>query len=138
VRKTILALAAVACIAPVLAFAVEPRPDSQFTYCKSRSDCPLSFVTNATSTKIRKLTIYSKCSDAPVGRNGHFPRVPVDDEGEFSKKGTIDNVIGDEIEYEIEGRFRKRRKAVGTYRLTSLGCTDSKREFVATRSGEAP
>ena len=137
-KKTLLGLVAVACIVvPAMALAAQPKPDSQFTYCESRNKCPLDFTTNSTGSKLKKLNMYAKCSQVPVGRKGFFPPVPVNDEGEFTKKGSIENVIGETVNYEIEGKFKKAGKAVGTFKMTTGDCRDAAHDFVALRTGPA-
>ena len=136
-RKTLLALAAVACVVPALAFAAaDPKPDSHFKYCTSADRCPLTFSTNGRGTKIINLTMYQdKCGQFPP-LAGHYQRVRVTD-GKFSKEGNVENVIGNTVHYEIQGKFKKPRKAVGTYKLSESGCAGDAKPFVARRDGPA-
>ena len=122
---------------PGPALAADPKPKSSFVYCKNQNNCPISFQTNKSGGKITKLTMYDKCSEVPVGDKGFFPNVRVNGKGKFSKQGTIENVLGEKVDYEFHGKFRKPKKAVGEYRLTKAGCNDSSHDFVAKRTGAA-
>ena len=136
-RKALVAFGAVACVVPALAFAAaDPKPDSHFTYCKTQQNCPLDFSTSKTGTKIKHLSAFSKCAPIPVGKKGFYPPIAVNN-GKFSKEGSIDNVLGEKVNYEFEGKFKKPKKAVGTYKLTTKDCNDSEHDFVAKRDGKA-
>jgi hypothetical protein len=136
-RKLVAVFAVTACILPALAFAAaDPKPNSHFEYCTSPTTCPLDFNTNKAGTKIKRLSMYAKCSQVPVGKKGVFPPVAVNN-GKFSKEGSIKNVIGETIDYKFEGKFKRPKKAVGTYELESKNCTDKARDFVAKRDGKA-
>jgi hypothetical protein len=136
-RKIILTLGAVACAVPALALAAaDPKPNSHFSYCKVGNNCPVTFNTNKAGTKIKALNMYDKCSRVPVGDKGVFPAVRVNN-GKFSKEGTIENVTGEKVTWEFKGKFKKPKKAVGTYKLTTKDCTDSAHDFVAKRDGPA-
>jgi hypothetical protein len=132
-----LTLAAVACVVPALAFAAaDPKPNSHFIYCKKQNNCPMDFNTNKAGTKIVHLSLYPKCSPIPVGKKGFFPDMKVEN-GKFSGKGKIDNVLGDPITYDISGKFKKPKKAVGTYDVDAKDCSDGAHKFVAKRDGKA-
>lgn len=136
-KRTLLILVAIACVVPAIAFAAaDPKPNSHFIYCKAGNNCPLDFNTSKSGSKITTLSMYSKCSPVPVGKKGFFPPVAVNN-GKFSKEGTIENVIGDKVTYEFQGKFKKPKKAVGTFRLTTNKCSDSAHDFVAKRDGKA-
>lgn len=135
-RKTILTLGAVACAVPALALAAaDPKPNSHFSYKTPNGSVPLDFNTNKAGDKITGLSMYARCSAVPP-KKGVFPPVAVNN-GRFSKEGTIENVIGEKIDYEVQGKFKKPKKAVGTYKLTKKGCNDKERDFVAKRDGPA-
>jgi hypothetical protein len=131
-RKTLVVLAAVACVVPTLAFAADPAKNASFQYCKSDNDCPLRFKTNRGGGKLTNLTMYNKCAQLPV--NGFYPKVPVNDEGKFSKSGTVTDVTGQELRFKIQGKFKKPGKAVGTYDIDRQGCSAQPTEFVAKRA----
>jgi hypothetical protein len=140
-KRTLLALVAVACVVPALAFAAaDPKPDSHFAYCTGSGDnlkCPLTFETNKAGNKIKELKIYDKCSGIPIkSKTGSFPPVDVDN-GRFSDEGTVENFVGEKIKYKISGKFKRPKKAVGEYRLTTKDCNDKVQEFVAKRDGPA-
>jgi len=134
-KKILLALTVVACVVPVFAFAADPAPRSSFQYCENKNRCPLGFKTNKSGTKIKKLSMYNRCSQVPV--EGGYPKIRVNDEGKFSKSGTVTDVIGQELTYTIKGKFRKPGKAVGTYEIDSRKgakrCDSDPEEFVAKR-----
>ena len=131
-KKTLLTLAAVACVVPVLALAADPLPSTEFAACEN-GRCPVTFKTNKTGTKLKKLSMYNRCANVPV--EGGYPRVPVNDEGKFSKSGKVTDVVGQELTFTIKGKFRKRRKAVGTFEIDSQkgakSCDEDPEEFVA-------
>ena len=135
-RKIIAVISVLACVIPALALAADPAPSSSFRYCSTPNKCPLTFKTNATGTKIKKLTMYNKCADVPP-QAGVYPRVPINDEGKFHKSGTVTDVIGQELTYEIKGKFRKPGKAVGTFEIDSQKggkkCDADPEEFVAKK-----
>ena len=137
-RKTLLALAAVACAIPAIALAAaDPKPNSAFAWCQKDDRCPLTFETNKAGNKIKELSIYDKCSQVPIkSKTGGFPPIAVNN-GKFSDEGTVENFIGDKIKYKITGKFTRPKKAVGEYRLTTKDCNDKVQEFVAKRTGPA-
>ena len=47
--------------------------------------------------------------------DGTYPKVPVNGEGKFNKSGTVTNVIGQEVDCAFKGKFRRPKKAVGTF-----------------------
>jgi hypothetical protein len=132
-RKTILGLAAVACVVPALAFAADPAPNSSFRYCESNdsNNCPFTFKTNRNGTKLKKITAYNKCAPVPVPDG--YPKIPVNNEGKFSKSGTVTDVIGEKLQFKFQGKFKKPGKAVGTYDIDRQGCNAQPKEFVAKR-----
>ena len=137
-------LAAIACILPALAFAALPKKDSAFSYCKSGSNCPLKFQTTKSGGKIKDLTMYNDCAQLPP-MEGHYPKVRVNDEGKFNKSGKVTDVTGSELTFTIKGRFKKPKKAVGTFEIDSSKsstppfkpCDSKPAEFVAKRTGPA-
>jgi len=139
-RKTLLALAAVACVVPALALAAKPKKDSEFSYCENGNNCPLAFETTPNGRKIEELTMYNKCSTVPPVE-GRYPKVRVKDTGKFKKSGTVMDVIGQELEFTFKGKFKKPKKAVGTFEIDSSKgqkeCDAEPEEFVAKRTGPA-
>ena len=136
-RKTLLALAIAACVVPAFALAAaNPKPNSHYSYCSKPNLCPMDFNTNKAGTKIVNLSLFPKCSPIPVGKKGFFPDMKVEN-GKFSGQGKIDNVLGDPITYDISGKFKKPKKAVGTYNVDSKDCKDGAHDFVAKRDGKA-
>ena len=133
-RKTIVVVAAAVCAVPALSFAADPAKDASFRYCESENSCPLGFKTNATGGKLKNLSMYNDCAQLPV--NGFYPKVRVNDEGQFSKSGTVTDVVGQELAFKIQGKFKKPRKAVGTYDIDRQGCKAEPKEFVARRFQE--
>jgi hypothetical protein len=131
VRKPLLGLVAVACVVPALAFAADPAPSSSFRYCESNNNCPFTFKTNKTGTKLKKITAYNKCASVPVPDG--YPKIPVNNEGKFSKSGTVTDVIGQKLQFKFQGKFKKPGKAVGTYDIDRQGCNAQPTEFVAKR-----
>ena len=103
-RQTLLGLAATVCVVPALAFAADPAPSSSFQYCSSENRCPFGFKTNKTGTKIKQISAYNKCAEVPVP--GGYPKIPVNDEGKFSKSGTVTDAIGQELTFTIKGKFQ--------------------------------
>ena len=132
-RKIIAVVAGVACVVPALALAADPAPSTQFAW--SEQGDSVRFKTNKSGTKLKQLSMYNKCARVPV--EGGYPRVPVNDEGKFSKSGKVTDVIGQELTFEIKGKFRKPGKAVGTYEIDSQKgakkCNSDPVEFVAKR-----
>ena len=96
----------------------------------------MDFSTNKKGTKTIRLSLYPKCSPIPVGKKGFFPNMRIEN-GKFSGKGKIDNVLGDPITYDISGKFKKPKKAVGTYDVDAKDCSDGEHDFVAKRDGPA-
>ena len=143
-RKTLLALAAVACLLPALAFAALPKKDSAYSYCENPNSCPLKFETSATGRKIKDLTMYNRCAQVPP-QAGVYPKIRVKDTGKFSKSGTVTDVTGAELSFTIKGKFKRPKKAVGTYEIDSSKsptppfrpCDSDPEEFVAKRTGPA-
>jgi hypothetical protein len=141
VRKIILALVAVACVVPALAFAALPKKDSQYAYCENGNDCPLNFETSKTGRKIKNLTMYNDCAQVPP-MNG-YPKIRVKDTGKFKKSGTVTDVTGADLTFTIKGKFKKPKKAVGTFEVDSSRsptppfgpCGSEPEEFVAKRTG---
>ena len=141
-RKIILALVAVACVVPALAFAALPKKDSEYSYCESGNSCPLNFETSKTGRKIKNLTMYGDCAQVPP-QDGRYPNVRVKDTGKFKKSGKVTDVTGAELTFTIKGKFRKPKKAVGTFEIDSsrsatppFGPCDAEPEkFVAKRTG---
>jgi hypothetical protein len=138
-RKLVLALVAVACAVPALAFAALPKKDSAFAYCETQNSCPLGFETSKTGRRIKELRMYNKCARVPV-REG-YPRIRVKDTGRFRKSGTVTDMVGAELTFTIKGRFRKPGKAVGTFEIDSVQrrreCNADPERFVAKRTGPA-
>jgi len=136
VRKIILALVAVACVVPALAFAAQPKKDSTFTHCESENDCPLAFETTENGRKIKNLTMYNDCAVVPPVE-GRYPKVRVKDTGKFRKTGTVTDVVGQELTFTFKGKFKKPKKAVGTFEIDRQGCDSEPENFVAKRTGPA-
>jgi len=134
-KKILLTLAGVACVVPALALGADPAPSTEFAAC-AHGRCPVTFKTNKTGTKLKKLSMYNRCANVPV--EGGYPKVPVNDEGKFSKSGKVTDVIGQELTFEIKGKFRKPGKAVGTFEIDSQKgakkCDEDPEEFVAKRA----
>ena len=133
-KRILLTLAAVACAVPMFAFAADPAPSTEFSW--SDGGDSVSFKTNKSGTKLKKLAMYNHCARVPP-EAGVYPRVPVNDEGKFSKSGKVTDVIGQELTFTIKGKFKRPGKAVGTYEVdTRRGakeCDEDPVEFVAKR-----
>jgi hypothetical protein len=144
VRKTLLALAAVACVVPAFAFAALPKKDSNYAYCENDNSCPLVFDTSATGRKIKNLRMYNRCAQVPP-MDGSYPTIRVKDTGKFEKRGTVTDVTGAELTFHIKGKFKRPKKAVGTFEVDSSksptppfrACDSDPEEFVAKRTGPA-
>ena len=142
-RKTLVVLPAVACVVPALAFAALPKKDSAYTYCESKNSCPLTFDTTKTGRKITNLSMYNDCAQVPA-RDG-YPKIRVKDTGKFKKSGKVTDVTGAELSFTIKGKFKKPKKAVGTFEIDSSRsatppfgpCDSNPKDFVAKRKGEA-
>jgi hypothetical protein len=138
-RKTLLALAAVACVVPALAFAALPKKGSAYAYCESENSCPLTFDTSATGRKIKNLSMYNDCAQVPP-RDG-YPKIRVKDTGKFEKSGTVTDVTGAELTFTIKGKFKRPKKAVGTFEIDASKsatppfkpCDSAPEDFVAKR-----
>ena len=132
-KKILLTLAAVACAVPALALAADPAPSTEFSW--SEQGDSVLFKTNKSGTKLKQVSMYNKCARVPA--ESGYPRIPVNDEGKFKKSGTVTDVIGQELTFEIKGKFRKPGKAVGTYEIDSQKgakkCDSDPEEFVAKR-----
>ena len=130
-RKIILTVGAVACvILPALALAALPKKDADYRYCDRPNNCPLTFHTSATGRKIKELNMYNRCATVPA----EFPRVRVRDTGRFRKSGTVEDVLSNEVDFTIKGKFRRPKKAVGTFELdggAKRNCDAEPQEFVA-------
>ena len=143
-KKTLLGLALVACFVPVLAFAALPKKDSAYAYCENPNSCPLNFKTSETGRKMTDLTMYNKCAQVPP-TDGHYPKIRVKDTGKFNKSGTVTDVTGSELTFTIKGKFKRPKKAVGTFEIDSSRsatppfkpCDSEPEEFVAKRTGPA-
>jgi hypothetical protein len=143
VRKTLLALVAVACVVPAIAFAALPKKDSAYAYCENENSCPLNFETSKTGRKIKNLSMYNDCAQVPP-QDG-YPKIRVKDTGKFKKSGTVTDFTGAELTFTIKGKFKKPKKAVGTYEIDSSKsstppfgpCDSDPEEFVAKRTGPA-
>ncbi len=135
-RKVILTPVAVACVVPALAFAATPKKDSTYTYCENDNSCPLVFETTKSGGKIQDLTMYNKCAQVPPIA-GRYPKTRIKDSGKFSKSGTVTTVTGQELTFTYKGKFRKPKKAVGTYEIDGKGCDSEPQKFVAKRTGPA-
>jgi len=133
VRKLLLTLAVVACVVPALALAAQPKKDSAFQWCENKNSCPLGFETNPKGTKIIDIRAYNKCAQVPAT----YPKIKVKDDGTFSKSGNVTDVTGNKLNYKIEGKFKKPKKAVGTYDIDAKGCKADAQKFVAKRVGKA-
>ncbi len=140
-RKIIAAVVSAACVIPALAFAAQPKKDSHYRYCENQQTCPLSFNTSGTGRKIKGLAMYNRCAQLPA----NYPGMRVNDEGRFKKSGTVDDVLGNEVRFEIKGRFKRPKKAVGTFELDTTEtrggrtkeCDADPERFVAKRVGPA-
>jgi hypothetical protein len=135
VRKTIAAVAALAFAVPAIALAASPAKDSHFKWCPQKDMCPLDFDTNKAGTKIVNMSLYPKCAPVPVGK-GSWPAMKVKD-GKFSAAGTVKDVVGRKITYTISGKFKKPKKAVGTFDVDRKDCSDTPHAFTAKRDGKA-
>lgn len=133
-KKIILAVTVAACLAPAAALAAKPAKNSAFHYCEKKNQCPFGFETTKTGKKLTDIRLYAKCSPVPVMDWG---KIKVNRKGKFSKSGTGVDVLGRAIDFTIEGKFTKRKKAVGTYKVTRSDCDDKAQEFVAKRAGKA-
>jgi hypothetical protein len=129
-KRALLTLLALAAIVPGLVPAATPQRGSAFRYCTDRDVCPLKFETDSRSRYVKDIRLYPKCAPVPTRWPGMRVR-----KGEFSGEGRVRDVTGTRLTYSIEGRFKTRRKAVGTYRVTSRDCKDRRRKFVARRYG---
>ena len=132
-RKIIAVVVVVACVIPALALAADPAPSTEFSW--SEQSDSVHFKTNKTGTKLKKLSMYNKCAKVPV--EGGYPKIPVNDEGKFSKSGKVTDVIDAELTFTIKGKFKKPGKAVGTFEIDSerrgKQCDAEPQEFVAKR-----
>ena len=141
-RKTLLALAAVACVVPAVALAATPKKDSSYSYCDTKDTCPLSFNTSKNGHKIKMLSMYNDCAEVPP-KNG-YPSIRIKDTGKFKKSGTVTDFTGAELTFTIKGKFKKPKKAVGTYEIDSSKsskppfgpCDSDPQKFVAKWKGE--
>jgi hypothetical protein len=129
-KKMIAAGTALAALAPA-AFAATPAKDSAFQYCAKPNNCPFGFETNGKGTRLENIQLFTKCN----GEIAAFPEIKVNGKGEFSKTGTAMLVRGGKLNFTIKGKFKKPKKAVGTYKLTAKGCSDTAHDFVAKRVG---
>jgi hypothetical protein len=138
VKKALLALVAVACVVPALALAATPKKDSSYAYCPTANKCPLNFNTSANGHKIKNLSMYNDCAEVPP-KNG-YPSIRIKDTGKFKKSGTVTDFTGAELTFTIKGKFKKPKKAVGTYEIDSSKsarpCDSDPKEFVAKWKGE--
>ena len=132
-KKILLTLAAVVCVVPALAFAADPAPSTEFAW--SEQGDSVRFKTNKTGAKLKQVSMYNKCARVPVAAG--YPKVPVNDEGKFSKSGTVTDVLDQELTFTIKGKFKKPGKAVGTFEIDSRKggkrCDADPEEFVAKR-----
>jgi hypothetical protein len=136
-RKTLaLIVVAVACAVPALALAAHPAKNSHFAWCPKKNVCPLDFNTSKTGKKIVHLSLFPKCAPVPP-KTQWFPNMRVTSEGEFAKKGTVTDVLGHTVHFQIEGKFTRPKKAAGHFHVTQKGCKDSRHKFVAKRDGKA-
>jgi hypothetical protein len=133
VRKIVTAAAAAACVVPALAFAAHPAKNSAFQWCESKDSCKFGFETTKNGGKIKDINAYNKCAQVPAT----FPKIRVKDSGKFSKSGAVTDVTGQKLTYTIKGKFKKRKKAVGTYEVDSRKCDAKPIKFVAKRTGKA-
>lgn len=131
-RRALLLLAALAVAVPALALAATPAKNSAFRYCTERDLCPLKFETDRRARYVKDIRLYPKCAPVPT----RWPRIRVR-RGAFAREGTIRDVNGTKLTYSIEGEFRTRRKAVGTYEVDARDCKDRRRKFTARRYGRA-
>ena len=143
-RKIVLGLLAVACVVPALALAATPKKDSAYAYCENQNSCPFTFETSKNGRKIVDIKAYNKCAPVPIEGTG-YPKIRVKDTGKFKKSGTVTDLTGNEVTFTFKGKFKKPKKAVGTYELDSVETRDGKvrecdaepEEFVAKRTGPA-
>lgn len=134
-KKIILAVAVCACLVPAMALAARPAKSSTFAWCTAKNMCPMMFATKKRK-KIVNLSLYSKCASVPPMAAG-YKDMKVDRKGKFSGSGSYENVIGETVQYEIKGKFRTKKKAVGTFDVDSADCKDDATKFVAKRTGPA-
>lgn len=135
-RITLAVAIAAVLVSAAIAFAARPAKDSSFAWCTSKNVCPMNFDTNKKGRKIVNLSLYTDCATVPP-MDGYWPNIKVRRRGKFSKQGSFEDVIGQTIEFEIKGRFKKKKKAVGTYLVERADCNDSEQKFVAKRRGPA-
>jgi hypothetical protein len=132
--KKMLAAAVIAAVTlPALALAADPAKNSAFQYCPKRDQCPFGFNTAKNGRYLKDVKLYAKCSPVPVEDWGRI-RVK---HGKFSKSGTVTDVTGQKLTYTIRGRFKRPKKAVGTYEVDRKDCSDKAHGFVAKRVGKA-
>jgi hypothetical protein len=132
-HKLALALVAAICLVPALAFAADPAKDSAFQYCVNKDSCPFYFETTKNGKYLTDIKLYPKCAPVPVEKWGRI-RVT---EGKFSKSGKVTDLVGNKLTYSIKGKFKRPKKAVGTYEVDSKDCKDKAVAFVAKRTGKA-
>jgi hypothetical protein len=132
--RKIVAVACIVCIVPALALAALPRKNSGYRWSGEGGDA-VSFETSKTGRKIKQLSMYNECARVPV--EGGYPKLRVRDTGKFKKSGTVTDVIRQELDFTIKGRFKKPKKAVGTYEIDSRRCDSEPQRFVAKRAGPA-
>ena len=119
------------------------RRTPAYAYCESENSCPLTFDTSATGRKIKNLSMYNDCARVPP-RDG-YPKIRVKDTGKFEKSGTVTDVTGAELTFTIKGKFKRPKKAVGTFEIDASKsatppfkpCDSDPEEFVAKRKGAA-
>lgn len=131
-KVIVAAVAAAALLVPAAALAAKPAKNSYFQYCTEEDRCPFGFETSKNGKKIVDIKLYPKCNPVPAT----WPEIRVK-KGKFSASGKVENVLGKEITYVINGKFTSRKKAVGTYEVDAKGCDDKPVEFVAKRVGKA-
>ena len=128
-RKTLTVAGLAACLVPALAFAADPATNSTFQWCKSTNNCPLTFRTNGTGTRLKKIAAYNKCAQIPA----NYGKIKVKGDGSFSKSGTTTDATGQPVQYAFEGRFTRPKKAKGTYDLDTRRCKAQPTDFVAKK-----
>ena len=132
-RKTLLTFTTALLLVPALSFAANPAKDAAFQWCETRDRCSFGFQTTKNGKYIKDIRAYNKCAQVPT----EFPRIRVKN-GEFSKTGKAKNVLDQTVTYTIKGKFKKPKKAVGTYDLDLKGCSAKPTKFTAKKVTPSP
>lgn len=134
-KKLCLTFATALVLVPALSFAAKPAKSSIFLWCKSGGQvCPFGFETTKSGKAIKEIRAYNKCAQVPA----NFPKIRVKDDGRFKKSGSVTDVTGTRLTYTIQGRFKRPKKAVGTYDIDSRKCSAKPTKFVAKKVKPSP